>query len=168
MQRRGFLKLGFASAIVLGVAGTAVAWLQPGLQEGRLSPASRTLFRTVGGVILEGSLPAGVAARTLALQGLLDRVDGVVAALPPYAQAELSQLLALLDTAPGRMAVAGLATPWADASAQECQAALQAMRLSSVTLRQQAYHALHDIVNGAYFADPATWTALGYPGPIAI
>ena len=42
------------------------------------------------------------------------------------------------------------------------------MRLSSVTLRQQAYHALHDIVNGAYFADPATWTALGYPGPIAI
>jgi hypothetical protein len=42
------------------------------------------------------------------------------------------------------------------------------MRLSSVSLRQQAYHALHDIISGAYFAEPTTWKLLGYPGPVAV
>jgi hypothetical protein len=45
------------------------------------------------------------------------------------------------------------------------QSALQAMRSSRLELRQQAYHALRDLTNAAYFADAATWAALGYPGP---
>lgn len=168
MHRRGFLRLGVASAVVLGAAGGAAAWLQPGVQDGRLAPASRIIFQAVGAAVLEGSLPVPPDQRKMALAGLVERVDAVVAALPPHAQAELSQLLSLLSTAPGRMAVAGLATPWPEASLRECQAALQSMRLASFSLRQQAYHALHDIVNGAYFAEPSTWTALGYPGPLAI
>jgi hypothetical protein len=39
------------------------------------------------------------------------------------------------------------------------------MRVSGITLRQQAYQALHDIVGGAYFSDVGTWGLLSYPGP---
>ncbi len=44
--------------------------------------------------------------------------------------------------------------------------ALQSMRQSSLALRQQAFHALRDITNAAYFAHASTWSAIGYPGPL--
>lgn len=170
MKRRTLLKLGAASAAVLAVAGGAAALLQPGLEGGRLGPAGRDVFTGVGRAILDGSLPADspatAGARQIALSGLLDRIDGLVASLPLHAQAELSQLLALLSTSAGRRAIAGLASDWPDAPVAETQAALQGMRTSSSAIRQQAYHALHDIVGGAYFSDASTWNLLGYPGPV--
>ena len=42
------------------------------------------------------------------------------------------------------------------------------MRTASLTLPQQAYHALRDLTNAAYFADAASWSQLGYPGPRAV
>jgi hypothetical protein len=99
---------------------------------------------------------------------MLDRVEVLVAGLPLHAQAELSQLLALLATSGGRRTVAGLSTDWTSAPVAEIQQALQDMRTSTISLRQQAYHALHDIVGGAYFSDAGTWTLLGYPGPLNI
>ena len=39
------------------------------------------------------------------------------------------------------------------------------MRTSSLALRQQAYHALRDLTNAAYFADPQSWSAAGLSRP---
>ncbi|TWO70750.1 hypothetical protein FN976_14450 [Caenimonas sedimenti] len=166
MQRRSLLKLGAASAALLLVGGGALAVFQPGLVDGRLSSGARKVFLALGGAMLDGLLPPADRAR--ALEALVQRVDALVAGLPPHAQAELSQLLALLESSPGRRWLAGLEADWPQASATELQAALQSMRFSGLSLRQQAYHALHDIVNGAYFSEQATWVALGYPGPAAI
>lgn len=91
-----------------------------------------------------------------------------MSAFPFHMQSELSQLLALLATALGRSVLAGLPVEWASASARDVQAALQAMRTSSLALRQQAYHALRDLTNAAYFADASTWAVMGYPGPRAV
>jgi hypothetical protein len=118
--------------------------------------------------VLDKTLPEQPAAKEAALTGLLSRIDILVGALPPYAQAELSQLLSVLGSGAGRLALAGLRTPWANASVQDLQAALQNMRLSSLVLRQQAYAALHDITASAYFSEPDTWLLLGYPGPLKI
>ena len=170
MQRRTLLKLGLASAGALAVAGGAAGWWwQPGLQQnGRLSAAGRDVFAAVGRAVLDKSLPAQAGERHKAIAGLLERTDTLVQALPPHAQAELSQLLSVLASAPGRFALAGLGPPWGQASIGELQQALQGMRLSGLALRQQAYAALHDIATGAYFADAATWPLLGYPGPMKI
>ena len=168
MQRRSLLKLGVTSAVVLAVAGSGVALVNPGIEGGRLSTSSRAIFRSTGAAILQGSLPQGHAARELALNGLLHRLDGLVLALPPHVQKELSLLMSLLASAPGRLAIAGLGNEWAHASVAQLQQALQSMRVSVVSLRQQAYHALHDLVSGAYFSDAQTWTQLGYPGPLKI
>jgi len=168
MQRRTLLKLGAASAAVLLVAGGTAALLQPGLAGGALSASGREVFSAVGRAVLDKTLPADEGARQIALNGLLGRIDVLVQSLPPHAQAELSQLLALLASAAGRRALAGLNQPWQEASVTDIQQSLQDMRLSRLALRQQAYAALHDITAGAYFSDPASWALLGYPGPMKI
>lgn len=168
MQRRTLLKLGAVSAAVLIVAGGAAALLRPGLEGGVLSDSGRDVFSAVGLAVLDKTLPAEDGARQIALQGLLSRIDVLVLSLPSHAQAELSQLLALLASAAGRRTLAGLSQPWAEASIADIQHSLQDMRLSALALRQQAYAALHDITAGAYFSDPSSWPLLGYPGPLKI
>lgn len=160
------MTLGAISATALTLAGATLALLQPGLREGRLSASGRRVFSGASRALLDGSLPAGAQALHGALGGLLGRIDALVAALPPHSQAELSQLLAVLASAAGRRALAGISQPWDSATVADIQQGLQSMRVSGLGLRQQAYQALHDIVASAYVADPGTWGQLGYPGPL--
>ncbi len=165
MQRRRWLQLGLTAAAVLAVGGGSLALVAPGLQQGRLAAAGRRVFLHVGRSVLDGSLPADGHERDAALAAFVQRVDETVAALPAHAQAELSQLLALLATAPGRLGLAGLAPDWSAATVPQVQQALQGMRTSRLALKRQAYQALHDLSGAAYFADASTWPVLGYPGP---
>jgi hypothetical protein len=165
MRRRGLLTLGVVAAAIVAVGGGVLALLEPAWREGRLTARGREVFAGVGQALLEGGLPRDEPAASRAIDALLTRLDATIAALPPHVQAELSQLLALLGSSGGRLALAGLQQPWQHASLAQRQAALQAMRVSSMALRQQAYQALHDLVGSAYFSDPSTWEALGYPGP---
>ena len=168
MQRRTLLKLTATTAALLTLIGGTAALIQPGLERGVLTPAGREVFRAIGLGVLDKTLPEQPNAKAAALQALIDRIDMLVSALPLHAQAELSQLLAILASGAGRRALAGLSTPWGNASAAEVQTALQDMRLSRLAVRQQAYAALHDVTAGAYFSEPSTWLMLGYPGPLAI
>lgn len=168
MQRRSFLKLGVGATAVLLLAGGGIALLHPGLDEGRLTVAGREVFGAVARAVLDGSLPKAAAPQAEALQAHLQRLDDALGAFPAEVQAELSQLLAILASAPGRLGLAGFYAPWPRASVAEIQSALQSMRTSSLALRQQAYHALRDLTNAAYYADPQAWLQLGYPGPRAI
>jgi len=168
MKRRNLLKLGVVATAVLVVAGGVATVLQPGWQQDKLTPAARDVFSSVARAILDGTLPEEAPLRRQAMVGLLDRMDDLVAAFPPHVQAELSQLMGLLSSAVGRRTLAGLTPAWDVATVLEVQHALQSMRLSRVALRQQTYHALHDIVGVAYFSDASTWPALGYPGPLTI
>lgn len=168
MQRRSWLKLGIVSAAALAVLGVAAALIQPGLHQGSLTATGKSVFRAIASAVLDKTLPEQPAAKEAALAGLLDRIDVLISALPSHAQAELSQLLSILGSSAGRLALAGLNAPWAQASVVDIQTALQDMRLSGLPVRQQAYAALHDITAGAYFSDQSTWPALGYPGPLKI
>lgn len=166
MQRRTLLKLGLGATVVLAVAGGGVALLQPGLRDGRLSAASRALMRSVARAVLDGALPAQESAQQQALAAHLDRLDAAIAAFPPSTRAEISQLFALLSSAPGRLALAGLSADWPDASIADVQRSLQGLRSSRLALRQQTYQALRDLTNAAYFSDPSAWVHMGYPGPM--
>lgn len=142
-----------------------MASIEPGWQQGRFSPKAERVWLGYAKALLAGSLPQGDAEQATALAGLLHRLVDTVAALPVHAQAELSELLALLATDIGRQLLAGVAVPWEQASVADIQAGLHDMRFSRLSLRQQAYMALHDLIGAAYFSSPQTWTVLGYPGP---
>lgn len=165
MQRRKLLKLGLGASLALAAAGGAVVLLRPALQDGRLRPGARAVMQSVAQAVLDGVLPAEPGAHRAALDAHLLRLEAAIAAFPAPTQAELSQLLALLSSPPGRIALAGLSPDWPEADVSQVQGALQQMRLSSLALKQQAYHALRDLTNAAYFSDPVAWAHLGYPGP---
>jgi len=168
LQRRTFLKLGIASAVVLAIAGGAVALIKPGLVDGKLSPTARLVYTRVAQALLAGTLPRDAQAQQKAMDALLDRADAFFAGLPNHVQAELSELLGLLATAAGRRGLVGLSASWEDATVPETTAALQGMRVSSMALKVQAYQGLHDIVCAPYFSGDESWALLGYPGPHAV
>jgi hypothetical protein len=165
MERRSLLKLGVGAAALLALAGGGVALFQPGLAAGRLTDAGKTVFDAVARAVLDGSLPQAATEKRAALDAQLKRLDEVILAFPSAVQAELSQLLAILSTSAGRRVLAGLSTDWPDASVAEIQAAFDDMRLSGLAARQQAYHALRDLTNAAFYADASAWPLIGYPGP---
>lgn len=165
MERRTLLKLGIGSAALLALAGGGATLLRPGLDGGRLTPAGREVLRAVSLAVLDGSLPEDPAAREQELARQIARVEDFVSTLPPATRRELSQLIGLLGTAPGRTTLAGLHAGWAEASVPEVQRALESMRQSRLELRRQAYHALRDITNGTFYSAPEHWALMGYPGP---
>jgi hypothetical protein len=165
MERRTLLRLGLGGAAILALAGGTAALFRPGVVDDRLSPEGRQVFRAVARAVLASVLPTPEAEASMAIDALMSRLDTTIAGFPGPVKDELSLLLSLLAAAPGRIGLAGLGSSWQAATVEDVQAALQSMRLSGVALRQQAYHALRDLTNAAYFADPATWPKLGYPGP---
>jgi hypothetical protein len=165
MQRRTLLKLGLGATVLFAVAGGGLAMLNPGLTAGRLSDPAKGLFRAVANAVLDGSLPSPGPERQAEIEAHLQRLENTLAGFAAATQAELSKLLALLTSAPGRVALARLHEQWPDASVATVQHALQGMRMSSLALRQQTYHALRDLTNAAYYTDPKSWSLLDYPGP---
>jgi hypothetical protein len=96
------------------------------------------------------------------------RLDAVIDGLSPATRSEIAQMLALLSVAPARRWLTGLASDWDQAGLQEVEAALRRMRADPRPLRQQTYHALRDLNNAAFFAQPENWPLLGYPGPTPV
>jgi hypothetical protein len=98
-------------------------------------------------------------------------VDGVrqaVAALSPAAQRDIGELFMLLNIAPARGALTGIWGPWSEASATDITAFLERWRHSRLALLQAGYHALHDLILAAWYAEPESWADIGYPGPPAL
>jgi len=168
MQRRRLLQVGTLTAALLGSAGAGLALLRPGVRDGRFTAEARLVFAAVAAAVLDGMLPRDTAPRAAALRAHLDRMDTTFAGLPPALQAEVGELATLLATAPTRLALTGLGAAWHEAPVADVQTMLQRLRLSSLALRQQVYHALRDLTNAAWFADPGAWPGIGYPGPLKV
>lgn len=168
MQRRTLLTLGFVAGTLLAVAGGTVALLSPGRRDGKLTEAGRAMIAAVARAVLGPLLPQDPVNQAQALHAHLERVQTTIAGMPPAMQSELDDLLTIVASAPGRLALVGLNSGWQTATDPQVTAALQGMRESALVLRQQAFHALRDITNASYFADPTTWAAIGYPGPRAV
>lgn len=171
MRRRTWIKIGVVGGALLALGAGVLVPARRGWEDGRLTPAGRTLFGAVAGAVLEGLLPAGATAapaRAEALRAHLERLEATVAGLPAAMRAEIEELSALLLHPAGRYVLTGLADDWGQAPPPAVQQALQGLRESRLELRQQVFHALRDLTNGAWFADPGTWGAIGYPGPLAV
>ena len=164
MQRRTLLTVGVATATLMALAGGSLALLKPARRDGRLTDAGRTVFAAVARAVLGPLLPADAAAQSRAIESHLARIETTIAGMPPAMQAEVDEMITLLASGAGRWALAGLGSAWSEAAVPDVAAALQALRVSSLTLRQQVFHALRDLTNAAHFADPAAWQAIGYPG----
>jgi len=165
ITRRQFLRYGVRGAALLAAAGALRG--QPAYRAATgdepvrsLSASDRHVLAAVAPVIL-----AGTAAASQPVEAIVGSIDRAVAGLPPHLQSEVGQLLALLASWPGRRWIAGVGSPWVEASREEIAAFLERWRFSRWALLQQGYHALHELVLAAWYARPDSWAAIAYPGP---
>ena len=167
--RRTFLFAGIAGAGALAAAG----WLRSrpdtpvvvGTSPIALDPDAYAVVTAVTPVFLDGALPADAAEAAAAVHETVVNIGLAIAGLPPAAQKELAQLFALLGLAPARIALARVSLPWAQASRDEIAAFLESWRTSRFLLLHSAYAALHQLVFAAWYGNPVSWPAIGYPGP---
>lgn len=169
--RRTFLLAGTAGAAALATAW----WLRGGREAASATPATLPLAQldaeapaiiaAIVPVLLDGALPADRAAAATAVETTVASVAVAVAGLPPSAQKELGELFALLAFAPTRLALAGVDSRWEKASRDEVAAFLLRWRTSGFLLLRSAYGALHQLVFAAWYGNPSSWPAIGYPGP---
>lgn len=168
MQRRQLLGWGGAAALATLLVGAGANGLTPALGQGGLTPAGEGLVSAVARAMLQGSLPEEGPDAATELAALGRRFEDLVQGLPAHTQGEVHDLLAALIHPLGCLALCGQRLDWSRASRQEVQSVLGDMQGSTIGVRRQAYLALHDLIGGAYFAAPHTWTLLGYPGPVAV
>jgi hypothetical protein len=156
MKRRFFLG---AAALVLAAGGGIAALWQPGLRNGKLTGPARRQLGALALALLDGQL------REPELPAHLNAFETSLGNFPPAVQAELQQLMDLLANGAGRALLIGHAGDLAALQREELTALLQAMRVSSLALRQQTYFALRELHGASFYAQPQHWAAIGYPGP---
>ena len=170
LTRRQFLQTGLAGAAAL-VAIRAIhgPFLQDEVErDGRflfLRPDERGMLAAIAPIILAGALPTNADARKSANENLQLDIDRTLSGFDPNVQSELRDLFSLLLFPPARWLLAGVRKPWSEADAADIAAFLQDWRVSRWQLLQSAYHALHDVILAAWYAQPAAWPAIGYAGP---
>ncbi|MRV72212.1 hypothetical protein GJ700_10845 [Duganella sp. FT92W] len=166
-NRRTFLKAGVLGALVLAAGGALYRKVQgpPPLAPYRLDGGARTVLAAIVPAILGPMLPVEAAARAAAVTRTVDGVQGAVGTLTLSTQKEIQDLFGLLWLAPARRLLAGVPA-WDEASTEQVAAFLESWRMHRFGMLRGAYAALHDLVLGAWYAQPDTWAAIGYPGPI--
>ena len=166
-KRRSFLKAGAFGALVLaGGGGIYRAVHTPQPQRFVLDGEARAALGAIVPAMLAGALPADPSARKAAVASTVAGVHTAISNLPLAVQKEVQDLFGLLALAPARRLLTGVSNGWAQADPQQVTAFLQDWRLHRFALLRTAYSALHDLSLGAWYAQPASWAAIGYPGPM--
>ncbi|MBE0599871.1 MAG: hypothetical protein IH568_01010 [Burkholderiaceae bacterium] len=160
VTRRTVLKAGLGGTVLLALGSTAALLI------GRDPVRDRDqVLRAVIPAVLDGALPADELQHSAAISAALNDTLVALNGLAPETQRELAQLFALLAFAPLRRVLAGVPVNWSSASVAEVSEFLRSWRTHRLGLLQGAYHGLHELVIGPWYAQPGHWEALGYPGP---
>jgi hypothetical protein len=169
VSRRTFLVTGTLGAAALAAAG-GIALLRRGRTPAptAFDAEQRDIVAAIVPALLGSALPAEPAQRVLAIDETVAGVARAYAGLPPAARTELGQLFSLLAFAPARRGLAGVAAPWSTATSEEVGTFLAAWRDSGWALKRSAYDAFHQLIYAAWYGNPRSWPAIGYPGPPAL
>ncbi len=159
MQKRLFLKVGLLGTAALAAGGAYYA-LTIDPKAGR-----KTVLTALVPAMLGNALPTD-AKRDAALQTTIAAVETAIEGLSPSAQSEIAQLFGLLASPIGPR-LAGVSS-WQTATPEALVQGLQSWRTHNLDLLQVAYHALHDLILGSWYANPSTWAAIQYNGPLSL
>ncbi len=167
--RRQFIKVGLAGAALFAAARYLDQPSAARTGDYRvLDEDAAKIMRALIPVVLAGSLSADETERARTVVDVLAAFDRAVSGLAPAVQEELGQLFSFLHFAPSRLAFAGLWAPVDETPREELKAFLTRWRHSRFDLQRQSYEALTQLVQASWYDNPASWKAIGYPGPPAV
>jgi hypothetical protein len=166
ISRRTLLKAGIAGGAALLLARwlytSTTAPQSTATPPGALDASARAIVAAIAPVMLAGALPAN---DPVLLQEVVAGVEQAIAGLPPAVRREIDQLFALLSFAPTRALIAGVWSPWHEASPASIGTFLDRWRNSRLALLRSAYGALHQLLFAAWYGNANAWPAIGYAGP---
>jgi hypothetical protein len=169
--RRSFLKWGLAGGALLALGGGS--WLAtrrtrpaPGVSGplSALTPEEATVLLALS----ERLVPPRPGFPAPLDVDLPRRADAVVGSLEEEAREELKKLVHLFENALAGFLLDGQRRTFTDSSPEQQDARIRAWQTSRFLVRRTGYKALKRVVYAAYYGAPATWAALGYPGPPAV
>lgn len=171
MDRRSFLKLGMASSVAL--TGVSLTATMSGCSDSTpldgewkvLRPADRRFLAAVAPVMLKGAMPTDGEQQSRIVDTMLVQMDRTVFGLGPYNQKQLQDLFNLLNFSLSRGLTTGVWSAWENASEADIEHFLSKWRESSIGLFNLAYNGLNRLMCAAWFGQPESWEAVGYPGP---
>ena len=163
-SRRQFLRVGAAGAAVL----FAAHWLRdadaaPAEGYRVLDARAARIVAALAPVVLAGALP--IEGRERHVRDVVAAFDRAVGAMSPAVRGEVAQLFSVLAFRPSRVAMAGLWQPIERSDPEAIAAFLASWRRSRFDLQRQAYQALTQLLQAAWYDNPAAWPAILYPGP---
>lgn len=165
-SRRQFIRVGIAGGLVLA----GVRFLDRPQAEAAspgfvfLDPRSASAVAALIPVVLAGALPANAAARTQAIQATAAAFDRAVAGLSMAVQKEVDELFSILRFGPARLMFTGLWSPLEESSADDIAAFLGRWRRSRFDIQRSGYQAITQLLQAAWYGNPASWAGIGYPG----
>jgi hypothetical protein len=170
-SRRQLLKTGAIGALGLWGAGIAGQWL-PHPAWAADAPQGLAFFRAkdlplvraIVGSFLDWTLSADAAARQEAVMHTISAADGYFSSFTPAVQAEALQGLDLLGLAPVRW-LGGLWAPWESAAPADVNRFVEGLRTGRLSLSRQLFQFLEGVATVGWYGQPASWPAIGYPGP---
>ena len=170
--RRRVLKTGLAGSLVLvfassGATLTGCSNGSPGLCRVCLwlSDDDHTMLTALVPVMLAGALPQSPNEKRDAILQTITAVDITISHFPPAVREEIRQLLDLLQFPVTRLLLTGLTSAWNGASAEAIESFLSKWQQSRFGLLRSGYGALHDLICGGWYVNPASWPRIGYGGP---
>jgi len=163
MQRRQFIMLALTAgtALALGVGVSPVLTVNPTQQH----QSTELVLDALLPALLFGALPVDATERQAALKRSRQAVMDFMLFLPKRQQNELQQLFVLLETRLTRLALSG---HWLSLNELPVSVRLQLLHLwrdSYLSLLQQAYYGLKELLYGAYYGQPEHWQSLSYQPP---
>lgn len=167
-SRRGVLTKGLFGGAFLLLGGSGwlaargsklVALPDEGLKV--LSPRQYAVLHAFAECMLpaEGKFPSAEALR-VAYQG--DKILGLV---DVTARDELTALLELFENALANAIFGQRFRPFTQLSVEERERVALEWRDSALSVRRTGFRALRGLVMAAYYGNPRTFAAVGYPGP---
>jgi hypothetical protein len=163
--RRQFLKVGIVGGLVLAGA----RWLDR--PQAVAAPAFRVLdarsasaVAALVPVVLDGALPRDAAARKRATDEIVEAFDRAVSGLSASVQKEVDELFTLLRFAPVRLMFTGLWSPLEESTPEDIADFLTRWRHSRFDIQRAGYQALTQLLQAAWYGNPASWAGIGYPG----
>jgi hypothetical protein len=166
LSRRSLLGLGVAGAAVLALGGTGLA-LQSTVMRTPAAPLralSPRAFSILAAIVDRICVPGPGMPAPAELQ-VAEGIDGLLATMDPATVAELEQGLLLFENALTGLLLDGRPRTFTSLAPDEQDAVIAAWRSSRLGLRRKVYKALRGIIAAAYHGNPATYAAVGYPGP---
>jgi len=164
--RRQFLQVGLASAALLAT----VRYLErseaaPAPNHRVLDASAVVIVAAFVPIVLDGSLPEEPEARARAIRETVEGFDRAVSGMSLPTQKEVDQLFGVLRFGPARLAFTGLWQPVEESTPEDVAAFLARWRNSRFDIQRSGYQAISQLIIAAWYANPASWSVIGYPGP---